>query len=527
MTERLVGPAVFGLLRPTVLMPQTVIEGKPAKELELMLAHELIHVRRGDLWFAALRSAVESLWWFHPLVWWAGRRAAREAERCCDEAVLAELQCGPGRYARCLLDVLEAKHHLRSAPACPGVRAIEVTQGRLERIMRIGSRGYRRTPWWCWAIAIAAAAAAVPGAAIAISANKAASSPPRQPATEKRTVVAAVVNGMAKDATKPANSRYAAPVADASAGRSALADCLPPAFSSRYASSRGGGYMVTHCVQERVYRDGVTTYPVDDILDVIHRTQGLDERQSREFLKKTLKAQVQRATPMSAIGGKNLSPPPIDIVWLDNIPGPRGMMIETTAAGHRRVDEALALLRRYGTAQIVVEVRFVSGPAGMLKKAKLDWTVLPSELPPEAAANYDGRTIVLSAMDRSFDGDEGLHPIRSESKIEKVSPMMYALLDDGAAAKLVEGWKTEAKCNVLAAPRLSMLNGGTGFVSDCSQTPFVVAVANGKPQIRVVNEGAMLHVRPVADKENSLKLGFRVRILEDSQRGDGGAVAQV
>ena len=126
--------------------------------------------------------------------------------------------------------------------------------------------------------------------------------------------------------------------------------------------------MVTRCVQERVYRDGVTTYPVDDILDVIHRTQGLDERQSREFLKKTLKGQVQRATPTSVLGGKNLSPPPIDMVWLDNIPGPRGMMIETTAAGHRRVDEALALLRRYGTAQIVVEVRFVSGPAGMLKK---------------------------------------------------------------------------------------------------------------------------------------------------------------
>ena len=62
----------------------------------------------------------------------------------------------------------------------------------------------------------------------------------------------------------------------------------------------------------------------------------------------------------------------------------------------------------------------------------------------------------------------------------------------------------------VGGPRLSMLNGGTGFVSDCSQTPFVVAVADGKPQIRVVNEGAMLHVRPVADKENSLKLGFRV-----------------
>ena len=128
VTERLVGPAVFGLLRPTVLMPQTVIEGKPAKELELMLAHELIHVRRGDLWFAALRSAVEALWWFHPPVWWAGRRAAREAERCCDEAVLAELQCGPGATpAACWTfwkrNIIFARR--RRVPACGRSRSLK------------------------------------------------------------------------------------------------------------------------------------------------------------------------------------------------------------------------------------------------------------------------------------------------------------------------------------------------------------------------------------------------------------------
>ena len=174
VTQCAVGPAVLGLLRPTVLLPQAVTDGKPADEdeIELVLAHELIHVRRGDLWFTLLRSLVLSVWWFHPLVWWAARQASREAERCCDEAVLAELRCSPARYARCLLDILEIKHQLSPVPAFPGVRAIEVTQGRLERIMKIGQGGCRRTPWWCWAVALLAAVAVFPGAAMVISAGE-------------------------------------------------------------------------------------------------------------------------------------------------------------------------------------------------------------------------------------------------------------------------------------------------------------------------------------------------------------------
>ena len=170
--ERPIGPAVLGLFHPTVLVPKTIIAGKPDDEIELVLAHELIHVRRGDPWFALLRSLVVSLWWFHPLVWWAGRQASREAERCCDDAVLAELRCSPARYARCLLDILEIKHQLSPVPAFPGVRAVEVTQGRLERIMKIGQGSYRRTPWWCWAVALLAAVAVLPGAAMRISAGE-------------------------------------------------------------------------------------------------------------------------------------------------------------------------------------------------------------------------------------------------------------------------------------------------------------------------------------------------------------------
>lgn len=159
------GPAVLGLWRPAIVLPESIVQGKSPADLEPILAHELIHVRRGDLWVGLLQTLAVGLWWFHPLVWLVNRSISREAERCCDEAVLATLRCAPARYARCLLEVLERKQTLRPVPAFPGVRPVEVTSQRLERIMQLGQGCRQRAPWWCWIVAFAVAATALPGAA--------------------------------------------------------------------------------------------------------------------------------------------------------------------------------------------------------------------------------------------------------------------------------------------------------------------------------------------------------------------------
>ncbi len=84
--------------------------------LDPILAHELLHIRRGDLRTGALQIVVRSLWWFHPAVWLCNRWLTREAERCCDEQVIAELGCSPAQYARSLLSVIETKHRLQQYP---------------------------------------------------------------------------------------------------------------------------------------------------------------------------------------------------------------------------------------------------------------------------------------------------------------------------------------------------------------------------------------------------------------------------
>jgi beta-lactamase regulating signal transducer with metallopeptidase domain len=144
VTSKPIGPAVFGLLRPSILLPGPLLCSTPPERVELILAHELIHVRRGDVLVGKLQLVAQLIWWFHPLVWWANREACRERERCCDQEVVSGLGCKPVLYARTLLNVLEQKKRLRSLVALPGVRALEVNSLRLESIMRYAGTDHRR-----------------------------------------------------------------------------------------------------------------------------------------------------------------------------------------------------------------------------------------------------------------------------------------------------------------------------------------------------------------------------------------------
>ncbi len=166
VTSAAIGPAVFGIVRPTLVFPRVLLRGKDLKQIESIIAHELVHVRRGDLLVGWLQLATQFTWWFHPLVWRAGLQLARERERCCDEEVVASLRCDPAAYAQSLLDVLKLRRRLRPMLACPGIRPVEVTARRIEHIVRYGDRARSRAPWTYWLAAAALFCLLAPGAAL-------------------------------------------------------------------------------------------------------------------------------------------------------------------------------------------------------------------------------------------------------------------------------------------------------------------------------------------------------------------------
>ena len=78
-------PMVLGLARPVLLLPEGTL---PAEELEVVLHHELTHLKRHDVAYQALLLLARTVHWFNPLVWWMGREAGRSLELCCDDAVV-------------------------------------------------------------------------------------------------------------------------------------------------------------------------------------------------------------------------------------------------------------------------------------------------------------------------------------------------------------------------------------------------------------------------------------------------------
>ncbi len=72
---------------PVILLPATADEW-PAERLEMVLDHELAHVRRRDLWWRLVGTLACCLYWFHPLAWWAAAQQRKESEMSCDDQVL-------------------------------------------------------------------------------------------------------------------------------------------------------------------------------------------------------------------------------------------------------------------------------------------------------------------------------------------------------------------------------------------------------------------------------------------------------
>ena len=85
LSRRLHEALVIGLWRPVILLPWAWVADMPPEALEAVLAHELAHVRRWDLWVSLGQRLVEALLFYHPAVWWISRRISLERELCADE----------------------------------------------------------------------------------------------------------------------------------------------------------------------------------------------------------------------------------------------------------------------------------------------------------------------------------------------------------------------------------------------------------------------------------------------------------
>ncbi|MFN3310989.1 MAG: M56 family metallopeptidase, partial [Thermomonas sp.] len=91
LSRDIASPVVAGWWRPMVLVPAALALRMPAPLLEALIAHELAHVRRHDYLVNLLQGVVETLLFYHPVVWWLSRRIREERELIADDLAASAL----------------------------------------------------------------------------------------------------------------------------------------------------------------------------------------------------------------------------------------------------------------------------------------------------------------------------------------------------------------------------------------------------------------------------------------------------
>ena len=103
VADQLQGPVAFGFLRPTIILPTSLVTKTPPALIEAILAHELAHIRRHDYLVNLGQLLVETLFFFNPAVWWISHQVRTEREACCDADAI-EIIGSETNYATALAD---------------------------------------------------------------------------------------------------------------------------------------------------------------------------------------------------------------------------------------------------------------------------------------------------------------------------------------------------------------------------------------------------------------------------------------
>ncbi len=470
VTTSSIGPAVIGLLRPVIVMPGLVIRGKDPRQLTPVLAHELIHVRRGDLWLGLLQMCAKAIWWFHPMVWWASRLSSREAERCCDEEVIGELGCDAKQYARGLLGILELKRTLEPVPTFPGMKPVEVTSQRLERVMSLRQGCHKRTPRWCWACMLLLGGAALPGAAFV-----AAQTENGDPGVPAATAVDEVLGFL----SLPRSDQLPDEVV---VGPYARAD-------HKQAASADAPMLVAIHQSDKVIRD-----------------------LQHEFNCSEAEAYQAFANLLVREGQLKTSPYPIAQrvrIWNG------GVRIAASDEEHQRMLTAVRRMEQHGVSKLALELRFVTAPGRLVRTVITNWQLTPLELGGEPLASAPNADI--DPIERPLPTEVSRPTARAGLTTTSHLPALYRIVDADESDRLIETFQQDTRTNLLLAPRITLFNGQSARVADQAQRPFVVGLTtvqgdggrSAQPQVQVVDIGHAIRLRPIV-RGNKVWLDFDV-----------------
>jgi beta-lactamase regulating signal transducer with metallopeptidase domain len=141
-------PALFGFIRPRLLLPSEMLEKASHEEMRYVFLHELAHLKRRDIYLGWLTSLLQVLHWFNPMVWYAFYRMRSDRELACDALVLARTRRGESQeYGQAIVSLVRRFSHSRPLPAMAGIlESKSQLKRRIAMITQFKKNSYQWSP---------------------------------------------------------------------------------------------------------------------------------------------------------------------------------------------------------------------------------------------------------------------------------------------------------------------------------------------------------------------------------------------
>ncbi len=135
LNHKITSPMLVGLRRPMILLPtSSILE----TDLKLILTHELMHLKRKDLWVKVLALIAGTLHWFNPFVHVLRKDVSIWGELSCDEALASEMSHEERKhYGEAILNTLDNHSGMNTAFYSPLCESKKHIKRRLIRIMNV------------------------------------------------------------------------------------------------------------------------------------------------------------------------------------------------------------------------------------------------------------------------------------------------------------------------------------------------------------------------------------------------------
>ncbi len=105
-SKHFISPFTFGIFEPCIVIPETLIMDK--RKLEIILKHELVHIKRHDHITRVLSYVLQAIHWFNPLIWVSFKLMAKDCEVSCDSAVIKSFdEDMRNKYAMLLIETAQ------------------------------------------------------------------------------------------------------------------------------------------------------------------------------------------------------------------------------------------------------------------------------------------------------------------------------------------------------------------------------------------------------------------------------------